>query len=318
MIDYRGYDRRLVTTIIISLFLHGSYFWGVGRKESLKIITRIDDIEFIDENAPTIPETSIPKKSIFEAIRDRFKTQETWEEEPELEDVARMIQELPPIPGVDQGEGIDIGNSKQLDRSQVKGIDLDKFERMEGPEGGVTEVLRITSEQEQKSSEDILKGAPIKLDKQKRIPKDEPVGLFSSGGGRGLDLEKVPTKEIEREKRDLIIEEEEPSLENLIPEKKTEIKITGPLSKREIKYKPLPTYPDWAMRKGLTATVSLKVVVNVDGSVKPGIFVIKTSGYGSWDRDVIEAIKEWYFAPLHSDEPQILQTGMIIVRFILE
>lgn len=318
MIDYRGYDRRLVTAIIISLFLHGAYFWGVGQKESSKIITRIDDVEFIDENAITYPETSIPKKSIFEAIRDRFKTQETWEEEPVLEEVAKMIQKLPPIPGVDQERGIDIDNIEQLDRSQVKSIDLDKFERMEGSEGGVTEVLRIASESEQKSSEDILKGAPIKLDKQERIPKDAPVGLFSSIEGEGLDLEKVPTEEIKRETKDLIIEEEEPSLENLIPEKKTEIKITGPISKREIEYKPLPSYPDWAMKKGITATVSLKIIVNVDGSVKPSIFVIKTSGYGSWDRYVIEAIKEWRFAPLHPDESQILQTGIIIVRFILE
>ncbi len=318
IMDNGFYDRRIITSIIFSLFLHSVFFYFTCQREKMTITTRIDNIEFIDETASFTATPSLPKKSVFQAIKDRLKKEEIVE--PYLKDVSRIIQELPVVPGVDMTKGIDIDDTKLLDRSQAEGIDLDEYRRMEGVEDGVTEVLRIASKGEQKGTGDILKGAPIKIDEHKRPTKELPVGLFASpGGGKELDLEKVPTKEIKRDSsRAITKKDEEPLLKQLPFKKKTEIKITGSLAQREIKYRPLPSYPDWAIKKGLTATIALKIMVDPDGSVKPNIFVIKTSGFASWDGMVVESIGEWRFAPLHQDEPQRGQTGIVIIRFILE
>ncbi|MCK4527473.1 energy transducer TonB [candidate division WOR-3 bacterium] len=316
--NYGFYDRKILTSIILSLLIHSAVFWFTSQRSKARIITRIDNVEFIDETSPASFTPTLPTKSVFQAIKDRFKRKKEVKEL-EMNEITKIVRSLPPVPGVNQEEGIAL-DGKQLDRSQAKGIDLDKFDRMEGQKGGVTEVIRIASSGEQKGSEDILSKAPIKIDKKERIHSEAPVGLFSSPGSGGeVDLERVPTEAIDKSYKEFTEEKKEKVRLRKIPSVgKAHIKITGPLSKRGLKYKPLPAYPEWAAREGISAIIKLQIMVNPDGTVKPGIFVLCTSGYGSWDRAVIDFIKRWQFAPLSDDERQIVQTGIIIIKFVLE
>ncbi len=311
------FDRKIVISIILSILFHSAIFYSEGRMRKARILMRIDNVEFIDETASLTPVSSPPTRSIFEAIKEKFRGMESTVEEPDIDEVARIVHSLPPVPGVNHGKGIEL-DKIHLDRTQAKGIDLDKFERIEGPEGGITEIIRVASEEEQRESGDILSKAPIKIDRKKLPPPEARVGLFSSPGG-GIDLEKMPTEEIKRSSPKIPEEDRaEAQLKTIPSERKTEITITGSLSEREIKYKPLPLYPEWAAREGLTAIISVRIMCNPDGTVQEGVFVLRTSGYGSWDRTIINAIKKWRFAPLSPDEPQVVQSGIINIKFILE
>ena len=96
----------------------------------------------------------------------------------------------------------------------------------------------------------------------------------------------------------------------------TKITITGPLSSRKITYKPTTPYPVWAQERGLTATIRVQIAVNPNGTVKENVFVIKTSGFGSWDRLVINSVRQWKFAAMQGSG--IVQTGIITFNFVLE
>ncbi len=83
--------------------------------------------------------------------------------------------------------------------------------------------------------------------------------------------------------------------------KKVIFEIRGPLSRRTVLYRELPSYPEWAEKKGIEAGVSVHFVVLSNGEVKDNIYVVKTSGYPVLDKLVMEALRNWKFASLKGD-----------------
>ncbi|MBN1694378.1 TonB family protein [candidate division WOR-3 bacterium] len=316
MFDYSEgfFDRKIKATMIFSIIFHLGVFYFNEAKRTSELVSRIDNIEFIDQTlAPSIrPEQ--PQKSIFKAIKDKITQKEDGIKELDNNEIEKIVRALPPVPGISE-KGIEL-DQKQLDRTQAKGIDLDKFERLEGPEGGASEILRVASGDRQSSTEDIISKPAIKISEEKAYSPDAKIGIFSSPGGSGpVDLEKVPTKELEK-MAPVKPSDEEAKIKKAPTKSTTKITISGPLSSRQITYKPTTPYPVWAQERGLTATISVQIAVNPNGTVKDNVFVIRTSGFGSWDRLVIDSVRQWKFAAIQGSG--IVQTGIITFTFVLE
>ncbi len=309
------FDNKLIFTLVFSIMLHFGVLYFNEAKRTSEVISRIDNIEFIDQTLAPSPRPAPPQKSIFEAIKDKItRREDDGLKKVDKNEIEKIVQALPPVPGISE-KGIEL-DDKRLDRTQAKGMDLDKFERLEGPEGGATEILRVAKSGRQSSTEDIINKPAIKITKEKTYSPDAKVGIFSSPGGSGqVDLEKVPTKQLEKSTPE-VSSEESAKIKRAPSKSATKITISGPLSSRKITYKPATPYPLWAQERGLTATISVQIAVNPDGTVKDNVFVIKTSGFGSWDRLVIESVRQWKFASIQNSG--IVQTGIITFNFVLE
>jgi TonB family protein len=309
------FDNKLISTLIFSIILHFGILYFNEAKRTGAVISRIDNIEFVDQTLTSSPRPVPPQKSVFEAIKDKItRKEDEGLKNLDKNEIEKIVQALPPVPGISE-KGIEL-DEKRLDYTQAKGIDLDKFERLEGPEGGATEILRVAESGRQSSTEDIINKPAIKISKEKNYSPDAKVGIFSSPGGGGqVDLEKVPTKQLE-ETAPEVSQEEKAKIKKAPSKSATKITISGPLSSRKITYKPSTPYPLWAQERGLTATISVQIAVNPDGTVKENVFVIKTSGFGSWDRLVIDSVRQWKFASIQNSG--IVQTGIITFNFVLE
>ena len=309
------FDNKLIFTLVFSIMLHFGVLYFNEAKRTSEVIGRIDNIEFVDQALAPSPRPAPPQKSVFEAIKDKItRREDDGLKKVDKNEIEKIVQALPPVPGISE-KGIEL-DDKRLDRTQAKGIDLDKFERLEGPEGGATEILRVAKSGRQSSTEDIINKPAIKITKEKTYSPDAKVGIFSSPGGSGqVDLERVPTKQLERTAPE-VSSEESAKIKRAPSKSATKITISGPLSSRKITYKPATPYPLWAQERGLTATISVQIAVNPDGTVKDNVFVIKTSGFGSWDRLVIESVRQWKFASIQNSG--IVQTGIITFNFVLE
>ncbi len=308
------FDRKLKATMIFSIIFHVGIFYFNEAKRTSGIVSRIDNIEFIDQTLAPSVRPAPPQKSIFKAIKDKITQKDEGIKELDNNEIEKIIKNLPPVPQISE-KGIAL-DEKQLDRTQAKGIDLDKFERLEGPEAGATEILRVASADRQSSTEDIISKPAIKINKEETYSPDAKIGVFSSPGGSGqVDLEKVPTKELERTTPE-VSAKEKAKIKSAPSKSTTKITITGPLSSRKITYKPATPYPLWAQKRGLTATISVQIAVNPNGTVKENVFVVKTSGFGSWDRLVIDSVRQWKFASIQNSG--IVQTGIITFSFVLE
>ena len=99
-------------------------------------------------------------------------------------------------------------------------------------------------------------------------------------------------------------------------EKKSMFVITGPLKDRPIERQVLPEYPDWALARGIEASVVLQFTVTPSGSVKDAIVVRRTSGYPRLDQGAIEALRKWKFAPIAGDENRE-EVGLITLNYSL-
>jgi len=113
--------------------------------------------------------------------------------------------------------------------------------------------------------------------------------VFSRGpekesGSAASSLSKADEEEGKREQRGRVIFE-----------------IRGPLSRRKVLYRDIPSYPEWAEKEGIEAGVSVHFVVLSEGKVKDNIYVVRTSGYPFIDKLVMEALKNWEFASLEGD-----------------
>ena len=94
--------------------------------------------------------------------------------------------------------------------------------------------------------------------------------------------------------------------------------IRGPLSRRTVLYRELPSYPEWAEKKGIEAGVSVHFVVLSNGKVKDNIYVVKTSGYPVLDKLVMEALRNWKFASLKGDLYGKEEWGVLTFYFSFE
>ncbi len=315
MIDYpkEFFDRNIKTTMMISIVIHLGVFYFNEAKRSSDIINRIDNVEFIDQTLAPSVKPSPPQRSILETIKHKVSHKEEIKEINSKE-IEKIIKALPPIPGISE-KGIDL-DEKQLDQRQAKGIDLDKFDKLEGPEGDLSEIIRVASKDRQSGTEDIISKPAIKITDKETYNPDAKIGIFSSPGGSGqVDLEKVPTKDLKKVTPEVSPKKDAKIIE--APSKSTtKITITGPLSQRKVLYKPATPYPEWAEKKGLTAIISVQIAVNPEGTVQKDIFVIRTSGFGSWDKLVINSVRNWKFAALEGSE--VVQSGIITFQFVLE
>ena len=94
--------------------------------------------------------------------------------------------------------------------------------------------------------------------------------------------------------------------------------IRGPLSKRTVLYRELPSYPEWAEKEGIEAGVSVHFVVLSNGEVKDNIYVVRTSGYPVLDKLVMEALRNWKFASLKGDLYGKEEWGVLTFYFSFE
>lgn len=75
-------------------------------------------------------------------------------------------------------------------------------------------------------------------------------------------------------------------------------------SKRKVKSKVAPVYPDLARRMNVTGKVKIEVVINPDGRVKSTRVV---GGHPLLVQACQDAVKEWKFAPAPEETIQIVE-----------
>jgi len=94
--------------------------------------------------------------------------------------------------------------------------------------------------------------------------------------------------------------------------------IQGPISAREVVHSVVPSYPRWAIEKGIEPTLTLRFAVLPSGKVKDAIFIIRTSGYPELDKSAIDALKKWTFKPLPKDSLWREEWGEVTFIFSLK
>lgn len=94
------------------------------------------------------------------------------------------------------------------------------------------------------------------------------------------------------------------------------VHIEGPVKNRRILAMPLPEYPDWAERAGMSGDVSAKIWVHPDGRVRSFIQVTQMSGQQDFDDFAVDALRQWQFAEI----PYAIgdQWGVVTFHFVLE
>lgn len=91
--------------------------------------------------------------------------------------------------------------------------------------------------------------------------------------------------------------------------------IEGPLSNRTVSCRVIPDYPAWAEEQGIMGAVRIYFMVTQEGLVRSTVRVERTSGYPELDRLAIDALRQWRFSPIASDNNQ--QWGVITFTFSL-
>ena len=74
--------------------------------------------------------------------------------------------------------------------------------------------------------------------------------------------------------------------------------LTGPVADRPLLNFSKPGYPEWAKDEAVEGSVTIYFVVLSDGRIKENIMVQKTSGFGDFDDNAINALRTWRFEPL--------------------
>ncbi len=72
----------------------------------------------------------------------------------------------------------------------------------------------------------------------------------------------------------------------------------GPVADRALLAHGKPTYPEWAKKQAIEASVTLYFIVRPDGRIKENVLVEKTSGFEEFDLNAIRALRGWKFEPL--------------------
>lgn len=77
--------------------------------------------------------------------------------------------------------------------------------------------------------------------------------------------------------------------------------LVGPVVDRPLVSYETPTYPEWAKREAIEASVTLYFVVLPDGRVKENVLIQKTSAFEDFDRNATSALLTWRFEPLQGE-----------------
>jgi TonB family protein len=80
--------------------------------------------------------------------------------------------------------------------------------------------------------------------------------------------------------------------------------LVGQVADRALLSHVKPVYPEWAKQEGVEASVTIYFLVLPDGRVKENVLVDKTSGFGDFDENAVEAIRKWRFEAVSSTKEQ--------------
>lgn len=213
-----------------------------------------------------------------------------------------------------EGPTIDLKTALERNPSQAK-IDLNRYEL---DRSGAMDVVYLGGQGSSQSTEEILSQPAIALTRARS---------GSSGPARGLPG--VP-----RQEPQLTIEHRplaktpartlpEPLPTQTVPEVSapvtsgTRFEVAGPISQRPILNKQVPKYPAWALQRRISGSVTVRIWVLPSGKVKGTPTVEVSSGYPDLDQVVVNALKNWEFAPLDPNVKAEDQWGLITFRFTL-
>lgn len=197
-----------------------------------------------------------------------------------------------------------------------------ELERYELARSGEMDVIRIGDQASAQTTEEILAQAPISLVRSGRGTE------HGSGSGlRGVPGVSQTQPQLTIEHRPLAKPSTETKLPHLTPQSQpsiqvpvtrgTSFQIAGPISEREIVNKVKPNYPRWALEQRISGTVTVRIWVMPNGKVKGMPQVLSSSGYPELDQVVVNAVREWIFAPLTSGVKAEDQWGDITFIFQL-
>jgi TonB family protein len=302
---HKRFDYALVFAVTLHVLLFIFILVFSNSQQNDRDYDDLNQISFIDQTYRPEVARILPKG----LLTSGSQTVTEKSIEPQNQNLAqgKVIQEVSPI---------DL--SSTLDRSQAE-IDLNRY-RLETGDREL-DVIRIGNKANgtQKSIDEILLEKPIALSKGTRV------GVQGLAGLPGIRKPEEPQIKLEHrpiEKPKPVIKPEAsksdlPSEPVLALTKGTNISIAGLISQRAILNKVMPKYPQWALKKGISGAVVLKLWVMPDGSVKPNITVEQSSGFPELDQTVVIALTRWQFAPLAKDVVQETQWGIITFKFTL-
>ncbi len=93
--------------------------------------------------------------------------------------------------------------------------------------------------------------------------------------------------------------------------------LDGPIGSRKLLKRVLPSSPDWVSQRGLDLTVSIRFLVQPDGTVKAAAVIKKTSGFPEIDRRALQAIRLWKFQAAPAGSKAEAVWGSVSFRFTM-
>ncbi|MEO0102476.1 MAG: TonB family protein [candidate division WOR-3 bacterium] len=213
------------------------------------------------------------------------------------------------------GEEVAYDLSRKMERSQAK-IDLSRFETGEEL-GGIRIADKVKGVT--KTTEEILKEAPVPLARGARRGTGGGFGIAGYPGVLEEPAIKLETRPVEKPREKVIERKAKEEVSSPLPSapQGSAIIVSGPISERKILRKVLPRYPDWALKKGISGTIVIRLWVTPEGDVRENMEVVESSGYPDLDRSVLTALAGWKFAPLPEDVKKETQWGLVTIRFEL-
>jgi TonB family protein len=216
--------------------------------------------------------------------------------------------------GTPDGPTIDLQAALDRGPSQAK-IDLNRYELDRS--SGSMDLVYLGGKGSSQSTDEILSQPAIAMT---RAPGR------GGGTGRGVPGIPQPAAQLTIEHRELakpaarslpaISDDALPKVE-APGHRGTNITVAGPISQRAITRKLVPRYPKWALERRVSGTVVLRVWVQPGGQVKGVPTVESSSGYPDLDQVVVDALRDWEFAPLGPDVKSEDQWGVITFKFVL-
>lgn len=307
---------RHILGVFLSIYIHVlviGIFLGLSVLAKPEVL-EIREISFIDLTVE--PETEVIKKPVIKK-KNLFQRQFS-----KKSDDAQILKDRVEKPINDKS--ITPGRRLDMKRKQAP-INLARNAPVMLSKSKTSDILKISPAKGTQTNKKIVPApTPINLDRKNNLK------LSGTTRKHNLPTTKTRKPQISLAKKKLNIEPEksekqpqpfqQPSKNlQLTPAglKKSRTFITGQLASRKILHKSTPKFPLWAKKQGVGATISMNFTVMEDGRVKENILVVRTSGSKEWDDAVIQALKEWRFAPL-STKGRRDQTGVITFQFVID